>query len=73
MNGWVRINVEIDGEEHSLGRSLFTFERDEDPSEFASGVLREWDEARDKSERTLRLFGVEGVMRRLMEENHDRS
>lgn len=68
VSGWVSVVLTIDGEEKDLGRSLFMFERGEDPADFATAILKAWEEAHGKADRTLRLFGAEGVVRAAMTE-----
>lgn len=63
VSGWISVVLTIDGEAKDLGRSLFMFERGEDPADFATAILNAWDEAHAKAERTLRLYGAEGVVR----------
>ena len=65
ISGWVRVVVEYDGQERVLGQSHWWQGRAETAAEVAEAVLQAWDEARDRAERTLRLYGAEGVLRAL--------
>ena len=65
-SGWVEVVVKIDGASHLLGNGLFMYEEGEDAAGFAKPVLEAWDKSREQAERTLRLFGAEGLARNLL-------
>ena len=59
----VKVVVNIDGDERVLGRGSWTQDATTDSQDVAASVLDAWDKARDAAERTLRLYGAEGVHR----------
>ena len=65
---WIRVVVESDKDraEKVIGQALVSIDVDVDPERDAKLFLQAWDDARASAERTLRMYGAEGLWRALL-------
>ena len=58
----IKVVVEINGDQRLLGHRAMVFPPDAHSADLAKEFLTAWDEVKEHSERTLRLYGAEGVL-----------